>query len=182
MRRARAMFTVGPAGAAWKDERLRSGWGWRAARCGRAGMKRTIVILAAASALLASPIRAETLSDDAPRQAGLQPVCLLARVSRQAASTRLCLSCHDGSLGSSHLAGPAAGSASGPGAHPVDVSYEDAFRRGRRLRPSFEVSRRLMLPDGKLTCVTCHDGASTERAHVAVTMGGSALCLGCHAA
>jgi predicted CXXCH cytochrome family protein len=144
-------------------------------------MKRTIATLAAAAALLApNAARAGLTSDGTLGSSGTTAGCLLPTVDRATATTRLCLSCHDGSLGTSHLPGPAVGSAAGPGMHPVDVGYEAALQRGRRLRPRFEVSRRLAMPDGRLTCVTCHDGASQEPAHLAVPMSRSTLCFACH--
>jgi predicted CXXCH cytochrome family protein len=139
------------------------------------GMKRTIATLAAAAALLASSPARAALS----RDTGGEGACVLASVARETATARLCLSCHDGTFGTAHLAARA-GSAAGPGVHPVDVSYDLAAAR-RRLRPRHEVSRRLVMPDGRVTCVTCHDGASPERYHLALTMSQSAMCQSCHA-
>lgn len=63
-----------------------------------------------------------------------------------------CLRCHDGELAS-------AGSN-----HPVDVEYERAVTRGRRMgayRTLEEVvARGILLPDGQIRCATCHDGQS----------------------
>jgi predicted CXXCH cytochrome family protein len=138
-------------------------------------MKRTIATLATAAALLASSPARATLSRDGLTEAG----CILPSVARETASARACLSCHDGTFGTTHLAARA-GTAAGPGVHPVGVSYELAAAR-RRLRPRYEVSRRLVMPDGLVTCVTCHDGASPEPFHLAMTMRQSAMCQSCHA-
>ncbi|HET9597458.1 MAG TPA: hypothetical protein VFP65_17855 [Anaeromyxobacteraceae bacterium] len=137
-------------------------------------MKRTIATLAAAAALLSSGPARATLSHDG--FAGT--ACILPSVDRETTTARACLSCHDGTFGATHL-GPRAGTAAGPGVHPVDVSYEVASLR-RKLRPRYQVSRRLVMPEGQVTCVTCHDGASPERHHLAMSMSQSGMCRSCH--
>jgi predicted CXXCH cytochrome family protein len=136
-----------------------------------------IAFVPAAALLFAStPARSE-INTSGSLGADPESSCLLGRVNREAATNRLCLSCHDGTLGSFHI-----GSTTGPGAdHPVDVVYALAVARNPRLRTRYELSRRLALPDGKVTCVTCHDGASPEPNHTAVSMHRSALCFSCHA-
>jgi predicted CXXCH cytochrome family protein len=132
----------------------------------------TAASLAAAAALLvaAHPVRADLRphGTGAPYDTG----CALATADRLSTTTRECLTCHDGTLGNIHFATR--------GDHPVDVSYDGRLGGTTRLRPRFEVSRRLVMPDGQVRCVTCHDGASTERAHVAVSLAGSGLCRACH--
>jgi predicted CXXCH cytochrome family protein len=140
---------------------------------------KTSALVAAALLLLAArPARAGIGTtgslggtDDSP--------CTLKSVDRTAASTRDCLTCHDGSLGSLHasLRSPD-GTLS---THPVDVSYDDAVARNPRLHTRYELSRRLALPGGKVACVTCHDGTSAEPQHTALTMSRSQLCFSCHA-
>jgi predicted CXXCH cytochrome family protein len=137
-------------------------------------MKRTIATLAAAAALLASaPARASLSGGDVTGTG-----CILPNVDRETATVRACLSCHDGTFGTTHI-GARAGTAAGPGVHPVGVSYDLAALR-RKLRPRYQVSRRLLMPDGQVTCVTCHDGASPERYHLAMSMSQSGMCRSCH--
>jgi predicted CXXCH cytochrome family protein len=103
-------------------------------------------------------------------------VCALGRVNRQETTAQTCIACHDGTVASVSLA-------AAPGAHdahPVDVSYDAATLRNGRLHRRFDVSRALALPAGKVTCVTCHDGASEEPMHTALPMSGSRMCLSCH--
>jgi predicted CXXCH cytochrome family protein len=126
-------------------------------------------LVAAAATLLAHPVRA----DLRPYGTGAYDTgCTLASADRLSTTTRECLTCHDGTLGNTHFATR--------GDHPVDVSYDGRLGGTTRLRPRFEVSRRLVMPDGEVRCVTCHDGASTERSHVAVSLAGSGLCRSCH--
>ena len=111
-----------------------------------------------------------------PDELGGDP-CQLASADRARATARQCLACHDGTVA------PAVGEAAlgGPhGSHPVDLGYDAAAARNRRLHPRFDLSRALALPGGNVACVTCHDGASREPHHTALPMARSAMCLGCH--
>jgi predicted CXXCH cytochrome family protein len=54
-------------------------------------------------------------------------------------------------------------------------------RKPRTLVPEPALPAALVLPEGKVSCVTCHDGASGERHHTAMTMSKSTLCSACHA-
>jgi predicted CXXCH cytochrome family protein len=103
-------------------------------------------------------------------------LCELRGADRAGTPARSCLTCHDGSVASGHLA---RADERGSGRHPVEVEYALAQARGRgalRVAPAAE----LPLVGGKVTCTTCHDGHSREPAKVAVPMRGSALCFGCH--
>jgi predicted CXXCH cytochrome family protein len=105
--------------------------------------------------------------------------CALGRVGRLEATTRTCLSCHDG------LAAPgveyATTRGAGHGSHPVDVDYAQASMRPRaRFRPQGALPASVVLPGGKVTCTSCHDGASREKHHTAMPMERSRLCTSCH--
>jgi hypothetical protein len=84
--------------------------------------------------------------------------CALLRAGSAATSTQECLRCH---ARGSH------------GSHPVDLDYDRfAGGRGELLRSAAEVVRRgLLLPDGRLHCVTCHDGMARWKHHLAVPPG-----------
>lgn len=89
--------------------------------------------------------------------------CPLGQRGAEPASTSDCLRCHQG--------GP-----SGPQlhtTHPVDVDLEVARFRSVGsmipLRPAAEVIRQgLFLPEGKVSCLTCHDGRSPWRYYLVV--------------
>jgi predicted CXXCH cytochrome family protein len=103
-------------------------------------------------------------------------VCTLALVDRATTTSRACLSCHDGSMATSMHTGLRP-----EGGHPVDVSYEQArVRLPSMLRAAGALPETLPLPEGMVTCTTCHDGASDGPQHLAVTTRASALCTSCH--
>jgi hypothetical protein len=91
--------------------------------------------------------------------AAAQGTCLLPGASGAALSTRECVACHSGH--------------DGHRSHPVDVDHESARYRthgsGPGLRPAAEVVKLgVFLPDGKVTCLTCHDGASPWKYRLAI--------------
>lgn len=148
-------------------------------------MKRSIatgLVLAPAAALLlsAQPARSELWTDDA--LARETSACALGRVSRKTATTASCLACHDGiSAGGVSYGGPGLAAGYSHGSHPVDVDYNLAsLKPYTRFHPLAALPPSLVLPDGKVTCVTCHDGSSAEASHTSMTMNRSRLCFGCH--
>jgi hypothetical protein len=103
-------------------------------------------------------------------------VCELARVDRARTSSLRCVACHDGSSGVPVTIGPAG---AGHGDHPVEVDYGwTASRSPKRYVPLARLPAEIRLVDGKVTCTTCHDGASPHRGRVA--LGGRGLCQACH--
>jgi len=132
------------------------------------------VLVSVAALLLASTAAAH----GAVSVVGTDETCGLRGADRATARSRWCLSCHDGSL-APHV-GSRLGGGMEAGTHPVDVSYREAASRNRRLHAQFQVSQRLSLPDGKVTCLSCHDGASGQPKHVALPMARSELCFACH--
>jgi predicted CXXCH cytochrome family protein len=132
-------------------------------------------LLATAAGLLLAATAAR--SDGGAVSSPLDDVCTLARIDRLTTSSRECLSCHDGTVGPARAIGPTPGSHD---AHPIDVSYERAAQRNPRLHSRFEISRSLALPDGQVACVTCHDGASKEPMHTALSLDRGKLCTSCH--
>jgi len=149
-------------------------------------MKRSIatgLVLAPAAALLlsAQPAHSELWTDDA--LARETSACALGRVSRRSASTASCLSCHDGlsASGIAYSSPGVLGAGFAHGSHPVDVDYDRAtLKPFARYRPMASLPASLVLPEGKVTCVTCHDGSSPEAAHTSMPMDRSRLCFGCH--
>lgn len=65
------------------------------------------------------------------------------------------------------------------GNHPIGMSYQQAVSFGG-YRPLRTVERRLMLPDGKVSCVSCHSGYQKEHGKLVVANTQSALCYVCH--
>jgi hypothetical protein len=97
-----------------------------------------------------------TASTPASAAASTPGACLLAPGAGNLSSTSDCTSCHT-SYAARH-------------SHPVDV-YQDGAR-SRSLRTSAEVVRRgVFLADGKVTCLSCHDGNSTWKYKIAIPPG-----------
>jgi hypothetical protein len=93
--------------------------------------------------------------------------CELARADRARTSSASCLACHDG----------AAGRELGP-SHPVEVDYGSAAaREPDRYVPAALLRADVPLVDGKVSCTSCHDGASP---HAKRAVDPGRLCLACH--
>ncbi|HEY3448489.1 MAG TPA: cytochrome c3 family protein [Myxococcales bacterium] len=102
-------------------------------------------------------------------------LCELSRVDRTKTHSFTCLACHDGSIATSLHTNL------GDGSHPVERDYREAAADpARRLTPVSQLSRRLVLVDGLVTCTTCHDPKSSRPSHLAMPMEGSAMCMACH--
>jgi hypothetical protein len=85
--------------------------------------------------------------------------CLLSQSGSQTSASAACIGCHGKSDRGIN--------------HPVDVDYETSQRKpAAQLRPVAEVVRRgLLIPEGKIQCVTCHDGNSPWKYHLVVPPG-----------
>lgn len=69
--------------------------------------------------------------------------------------------------------------AGGSSTHPVGASYNNAATSGG-YRPIKMISRKILLPNGKLSCVSCHQGYAREHGKLVINNTGSALCFECH--
>lgn len=76
-----------------------------------------------------------------------------------------CQVCHDGTIG---------GEIGDPADHKVDVDY--------LVNKDFKIirDRRVVIFDGKITCVSCHNPYVTTKGRLAKDNIGSKLCLTCH--
>ncbi len=63
--------------------------------------------------------------------------------------------------------------------HPIAVKYAEAARAGG-YRPVELVMRRILLPNGRISCISCHDGYNSAHGKLATPTIGSALCFECH--
>ncbi len=93
-----------------------------------------------------------------------------------------CLTCH-GSKGESPAVTISSRSVlrhnSGRANHPIGTKYADAERYGG-YRSAALVSKRLLLPDGRVGCVSCHQGFSKDHGKLTVPRAASQLCYQCH--
>lgn len=98
----------------------------------------------------------------------------------------LCGKCHLAAIQVSHPSGlqpartpPAAYPLDWKGDHPIGMSYRKALAYGG-YRPLRTVERKLLLPDGRVSCISCHGGYQKEHGKLLVANAGSALCYQCH--
>lgn len=63
--------------------------------------------------------------------------------------------------------------------HSIMVSYADAMKFGG-YRPQSQISKKILLPGGLVSCVSCHDGYSKNHGQLVMPMAKSALCFECH--
>lgn len=63
--------------------------------------------------------------------------------------------------------------------HPIGINYHKVASRGL-YRPASQLKAGIKLPDGKLSCVSCHTGYSQKHGALVVKNDRSALCLECH--
>lgn len=102
--------------------------------------------------------------------------------------SRRCLGCHDGvnameSRNTTPWSRGGGDHGSRTANHPVGARYPSSGSRGsnRALRPASLLPEEVRLPDGKVSCVSCHDLYATRRLYLTVPLDGSQLCFTCHA-
>ncbi|MCB9849874.1 MAG: hypothetical protein H6817_04140 [Phycisphaerales bacterium] len=100
------------------------------------------------------------------------------------AESRRCMACHDG-VSAGEFANTTPWNR-GEGAmgdhrrnHPVGVAYPHGMRSGS-FRNAAQLPKQVRLPDGKVSCVSCHDLYSQEPDRLSVPIEESRLCMSCH--
>lgn len=93
-----------------------------------------------------------------------------------------CMGCHGNSgdlrqvaIGANAILRHSSGSAN----HPIGRRYAEAFAKGG-YRPEGSLSKNVWLPDGRISCVSCHQGYSKDHGKVIKPSRGAGLCLECH--
>ena len=102
-------------------------------------------------------------------------------------ASKRCLGCHDGVTASesSHTTRENPGAAALGDisrSHPVGVEYRQNLRpgTGSPLRPSSLLPPDILLPEGKVSCISCHDPYRKTPDLLTVPIEESKLCLSCH--
>ncbi|MBF0126233.1 MAG: cytochrome c3 family protein [Magnetococcales bacterium] len=95
-----------------------------------------------------------------------------------------CMGCHDDKAGDApmrvNLAGGGVMRHMGSSlSHPIGREYAKAISFGG-YRPLAALPAKVALPDGRVGCVSCHEGYSQKHGGLTVDNTGSALCLACH--
>ncbi|MCF6280995.1 MAG: cytochrome c3 family protein [Candidatus Polarisedimenticolaceae bacterium] len=99
-----------------------------------------------------------------------------------------CLSCHSdgagGFLVDVDMSGNVRHNGSARVAHPIGVDYNLAMARGIERRSQFHppaaLNSKILLPNGMVSCVSCHEGYSDKHGQLVMSNAGSKLCLECH--
>lgn len=63
--------------------------------------------------------------------------------------------------------------------HPVGASYVNALKFGGYRAVSM-ITKKVLLPGGVVSCVSCHEGFSANHGKLVIPGGTSALCMECH--
>jgi len=93
-----------------------------------------------------------------------------------------CMGCHNGESDAAGVRVDRSGvmrHSSGAANHPIGIPYP-AFVRNGDLRPRSALSKKILLPDGKLSCVSCHQVYKKQHGQLVMSNNGSALCMQCH--
>ena len=94
--------------------------------------------------------------------------------------TAHCLECHGPDIGAAEADAEAPTPVHSVGgsdsSHPVKVAYPDS-KSG--LAPRADLDERLVLINGQMTCITCHEPEDPDHALV-LPNEGSQICLACH--
>lgn len=101
--------------------------------------------------------------------------------------SRNCLSCHDGlaalEINVIYRNSPTGFESRNPDAkvHPIGMDYERYVASNRSVfKPISMWSTKLILINGKVGCLTCHNPLNPERKHLVMSDVRSTLCLTCH--
>ena len=101
--------------------------------------------------------------------------------------SRQCLGCHDGVSASDYGFTTAENMRTAKAVdlrrtHPVGIPYKRMGRQNRdaRLRPASLLPREVRLPDGRVSCVSCHNLYAKNRFRLAVPVENSHLCFTRH--
>lgn len=99
-------------------------------------------------------------------------------------TSRRCLACHDGAVApASDVDFESAPGIGGPlRSHPIGVPYPTRRRRfsDNQYVPRERLDARIILPEGKLGCLSCHSFYGGEEKLLVMSNRGSRLCFACH--
>ncbi|MBF0161300.1 MAG: cytochrome c3 family protein [Magnetococcales bacterium] len=99
------------------------------------------------------------------------------------AFTLQCLGCHSDQEGGDRRVGLRKGGVlqhnSSSMNHPIGVNYAQTSRQGG-YRPLELLPAEILLPNGLVGCISCHEGYSIRHGKLVRANAGSALCLTCH--
>lgn len=92
-----------------------------------------------------------------------------------------CLSCHE-TLGDDlavRMSGNVIRHGSDRGNHPVGMMYQRSISYGG-YRSIAQLPKEIALPNGRVSCISCHHGYSEQHGQLVMSNLGSRLCFSCH--
>lgn len=93
-------------------------------------------------------------------------------------NSKLCISCHDGTIGS-HVLFCTVDCDVNRG-HIVFKRYPPAGKERDFVPASVAKASGIVFENGQVTCISCHNVRNPERFHLVMSNKNSRLCLGCH--
>lgn len=63
--------------------------------------------------------------------------------------------------------------------HPIGMLYKTSILYGG-YREISDLPKQILLPDGRMSCISCHQGYSNQHGKLVVNNKGSKLCFSCH--
>ena len=95
-----------------------------------------------------------------------------------------CLDCHDGTVSIDVVSSirPVSGFVSHGGgvSHPIGSMYEKKAARDSSYSPVSLLPPQILLPEGRLGCVSCHAPYKEKHGSLVIAREGSRLCFACH--
>jgi predicted CXXCH cytochrome family protein len=97
-----------------------------------------------------------------------------------------CLSCHDGKTASNvrpnlkNSPDKKSVMLMISGKHPIGMDYQKYSVNQHNLKSLDEMSKELVLVEGRVSCITCHDPLNSGQNHQTITRSGVDLCSACH--
>lgn len=92
-----------------------------------------------------------------------------------------CMSCHETLEGDLNvqIRGGITRHSNSKASHPVGMNYEQSAIYGG-YRPISSLPAEIALPNGTMSCISCHQGYSDEHGQLVISNDRSALCFSCH--
>lgn len=125
-------------------------------------------------------IQSISYSSDIPLQSAHSGDRILDPISME------CITCHDGTVARAVYykvktpAEAAVGSSlTVGGSHPVGMDYTK-YVNNRSYVAYYSLPQNMVLMDGKVACISCHDMLNKTPAYLAVDLNSSNLCFSCH--
>ena len=142
-----------------------------------------LLTIVMASALYLSDSRAEDVIHNSFRVNNVALVEVVFHngfpVSKKA-SVSECEACHDGSIAKAVPLCMAESCFLTPGSHPVNTPYPPIKERNMYMTAAVVKAAGVILVNGQVTCVSCHNLANPEQFHLVIEIDRSKLCLTCH--